>query len=133
MANPKKVRNGGMKTSNIEIIRKPSGALTLRRTIEIEVPVGASLLAAEDTMQVALMDAGAELMGEFLHISDADGLPFDLKGKRLTAKAEKEPLVVESTFGAVTISRWAYQSSQGGKCYYPKRENDRVIKTSQVT
>ena len=37
----------------------------------------------------------------------------------MTAKSEKEPLVVECTFAAVTIYRSAYQSSRGGKCYYP--------------
>jgi len=108
-----------MKKSAVEIIRKPGGALTLRRTIEIEVPEGTSLLEAENTMQTVLMDAGAHLMEEFLHTSDADGLPLNFEGRRLTAKSEKEPLVVESTFGAITVSRWAYQSSRGAKCYYP--------------
>jgi hypothetical protein len=108
-----------MKKSAVEIIRKPCGALTLRRTIEIEVPEGTSLLEAENSMQAGLMDAGAQLMEEFLHASDADGLPLSFEGRSLTAKAEKEPLVVESTFGAITVSRWAYQSSRGGKCYYP--------------
>jgi hypothetical protein len=108
-----------MKKSAVEIIRKPGGALTLRRTIEIDVPVGTTLLEAENTMQTVLMDAGAHLMEEFLHTSDADGLPLHFEGRRLTAKSEKEPLVVESTFGAITVSRWAYQSSRGAKCYYP--------------
>ena len=108
-----------MKRTAAELVRKPGGALTLRQTIEIEVPEGTSLLEAENAMQAALMDAGADLMEEFLHAADADGLPLHFEGERLTAKSQKEPLVVESTFGAVTVSRWAYQSSRGGRCYYP--------------
>ena len=56
------VRNGGMKKSAAETIRKPGGSLTLRRAVEIEVPVGTSLLEAENTMQAPLMEAGTHLM-----------------------------------------------------------------------
>lgn len=47
------------------------------------------------------------------HAADADGLRLRFEEERLTAKCEKDPLVVESTFGAVTVSRWACQSSCG--------------------
>jgi hypothetical protein len=113
------VRINGMKKSVPEVTRKANGAVVLRQVVEIEVPPGTSLLEAESEMQVALVDAGAELMKEFLHFSDADGQPLVYEGERMTAKAQKEPLVVESTFGAVTVARWAYQGSRGGKCYYP--------------
>lgn len=108
-----------MKKARAELIRQPGGALTLRQTIEIEVPEGTSLLEAENAMQAALMEAGAGLLTEFLHGSDADGAPLEFEGERLTAKAQQEPLVVESTFGAITVTRWAYQGSRGGRCYYP--------------
>jgi len=108
-----------MKKSVPELTRKADGTLVLRQVIEIEVPPGTSLLDAETGMQTALVDAGAGLMKELLHGSDADGKPLVIEGERLTAKAQKEPLMVESTFGAVTVTRWAYQGSRGGKCYYP--------------
>jgi len=108
-----------MKKTRAELTRHPGGRLTLRQTIEIEVPEGTSLLEAEEAMQAALMEAGAGLVEEFLHASDADGKPLSVDGETLTAKAQKEPLVVECTFGAVTVTRWAYQGSRGGKCYYP--------------
>jgi hypothetical protein len=108
-----------MKKSVPEVTRKANGTLVLRQIIEIEMPPGTSLLDAETEMQTALVDAGAELMKELLHVSDADGRPLVFEGERMTAKAQKEPLVVESTFGAVTVTRWAYQGSRGGKCYYP--------------
>lgn len=77
------------------------------------------MLEAETLMQAALAEAGAAIVGEFLHASDTDGQPVEYQNRRFTAKAEKESRVVECTFGAVTVSRWAYQSSGGGKCHYP--------------
>lgn len=113
------VRNGGMKKSTAEVVRNPKGGVRLRQMIEIDVAEGTSLLDAETAMQAALMEAGAGLVEEFLHASDADGRPLVFDGERMTAKSEKELLIVECTFGAVTVSRWAYQSGRGGKCYYP--------------
>ena len=113
------MRCGGMKKSRPVLTRKPGGGVTLRQTIAIEMAEGTSLLDAETAMEAALMEAGAGLVREFLQDCDADGKPLLQEGKILTAKLQKEPLVVECTFGAVTVSRWAYQSSRGGKCYYP--------------
>lgn len=113
------MRIGGMKKTSTVVTRNAGGGVTLRQTIEIEVPAGTSLLDAETAMQAALIEAGAGFIEEFLHASDADGKPHIYEGQTMTAKSEKEPLVVECTFGAVTVSRWAYQSSCGGKCYYP--------------
>jgi hypothetical protein len=113
------MRDGSMKKTPPVLVRKPGGGFVLRHTIEIEVPEGTSLLEAESAMEAALLEAGAGLVEELLHAGDADGQPLVLGGETWTAKAQKEPLVVESTFGAVTIARWAYQSRRGGKCYYP--------------
>lgn len=101
------------------ISARPGGGVVIRQMVEIEVPAGTSMLEAETLMQAALVEAGAAIVGEFLHASDADGQPLEYQKRRFTAKAEKESRVVECTFGAVTVSRWAYQPSRGGKCYYP--------------
>ena len=113
------MRNGGMKKSRTEVVRHADGSVKLRQTVEIDVPAGTSMLDAEAAMEAALMEAGASLVEEFLHASDTDGKPLMVEGERLTAKLQKEPLVVECTFGAVRVARWAYQSSRGGTCYYP--------------
>jgi hypothetical protein len=105
--------------SAVTINARPGGGVVIRQMVEIEVPAGTSMLEAETLMQAALVEAGAAIVGEFLHASDADGQPLEYQKRRFTAKAEKESRVVECTFGAVTVSRWAYQSSRGGKCYYP--------------
>lgn len=107
------------KVSAATISARPGGGVVIRQMVEIEVPAGTSMLEAETLMQAALVEAGAAIVGEFLHASDADGQPLEYQKRRFTAKAEKESRVVECTFGAVTVSRWAYQPSRGGKCYYP--------------
>ena len=108
-----------MKQVSATVSARPGGGVVIRQTVEIEVPAGTSMLEAETLMQAALVEAGAAIVGEFLHASDADGQPLQYQKRRFTAKAEKESRLVECTFGAVTVSRWAYQSSRGGKCYYP--------------
>ena len=108
-----------MKQISAIVRPRPGGGVVIRQTVELEVPAGTSLLEAETLMQAALAEAGAGMVGEFLHASDADGKPIEHQNRRFTAKAGKECRVVECTFGAVTVSRWAYQSSGGGKCYYP--------------
>src|SRR5215207_9645653 len=106
LAFPGAMRNGSMKKTSPVLVRKPGGGVVLRQMIEIEVPEGTSLLEAESAMEVALMEAGAGLVEELLHAGDTDGKPLLLGGETYTAKSQKEPLVVESTFGAVTIARW---------------------------
>lgn len=102
-----------------KLIRTLNGKRFMRKTIEVEVPEGTSLLDAETTLQAALMKAGSAMLSEFLSGCDTDGKPLEFRGRRLTAKQQKEPLVVESTFGAITVMRWAYQGSGGGTCHYP--------------
>jgi hypothetical protein len=94
----------------------------IRRTVEIEVPPGTSLLDAETLMQEALQQTGAGMVEEFLHAHDPAVDALERKGRKWTRKLKAEPRVVESTFGAVTISRWAYQTSSGGSCLYPLDE-----------
>lgn len=101
---------------------RAGGGVLIRRTVEVEVPAGTSLLDAETLMQEALQQTGTGMVEEFLHAYDAPVDAFERKGRKWTRKLKAEPRVVESTFGAVTISRWAYQTSSGGTCLYPLDE-----------
>ena len=104
------------------VIPRAGGGVLIRRTVEIEVPAGTSMLKAESLMQEALQQAGAGMVEEFLHAHDPPLDALERKGLKWTRKLNSEPRVVESTFGAVTISRWAYQTSSGGSCCYPLDE-----------
>ena len=104
------------------VIPRPGGGVLIRRPVEIEVPAGTSMLKAETLMQEALQEAGAGMVEEFLHAPDPPLDALERQGRKWTRKLTSEPRVVESTFGAVTISRWAYQTSSGGRCCYPLDE-----------
>ncbi len=101
------------------VIPRPGGGVIVRRSVEIEVPEGTSLLDVETLMQEALMKAGTGMVEEFLHAHDWPMDSLERMGRKWTRKLKAEPRVIESTFGAVTISRWAYQTSSGGQCFYP--------------
>ena len=104
------------------VLPRAGGGVVIRRTVEVEVPAGTSLLDAETLMQEALQQTGTGMVEEFLHAYDAPVDALERKGRKWTRKLKAEPRVVESTFGAVTISRWAYQTSSGGTCLYPLDE-----------
>jgi len=104
------------------VLPREVGGVVIRRMVEIEVPPGTSLLDAESLMQEALQKTGAMMVGEFLHAHDPATDALERKGRKWTRKLKAEPRVVESTFGAVTVSRWAYQTSSGGSCFYPLDE-----------
>ena len=104
------------------VIPRAGGGVLIRRTVEIEVPAGTSMLEAESLMQAALQKAGTGMVEEFLKAHDLPLDAIERKGRKWTRKLKSEPRVVESTFGAVTISRWAYQTSSGGRCFYPLDE-----------
>jgi hypothetical protein len=104
------------------VIPRPGGGVLIRRTVELEVPAGTSMLEAETLMQQALQQAGTGMVEEFLHAHDPPLDALERKGRKWTRKLKAEPRVLESTFGAATISRWAYQTSSGGACCYPLDE-----------
>jgi hypothetical protein len=104
------------------VIPRAGGGVLIRRTVEIEVPPGTTMLEAESLMQEALQKAGTGMVEEFLHAHDLPLDAMERNGRKWTRKLKSEPRVVESTFGAVTISRWAYQTSSGGSCFYPLDE-----------
>jgi hypothetical protein len=101
------------------VIPRAGGGVLVRRMVEIEVPKGASMLDAETLLQDALMKAGAGMVEEFIHAHDVPMDAMERSGRKWTRKLTAEPRVIESSFGAVTISRWAYQTSSGGQCFYP--------------
>ena len=104
------------------VIPRAGGGVLIRRTVEIEVPPSTTMLEAESLMQAALQKAGSGMVEEFLHAHDLPLDAIESKGRKWTRKLKAEPRVVESTFGAVTVSRWAYQTSSGGSCFYPLDE-----------
>src|SRR3954453_10793979 len=98
-------------------------------TIQIEVPYGASMLDAEETIQERLNQAGVLATAEVLQRFDTDGSPIVVADTKLTSmgKALKE---YQTPYGVAPVERHVYQSSRGGRTYCPLDRNARIIGSS---
>jgi hypothetical protein len=83
----------------------------------------------EDQIQNVVNEIGSELTREALETFDTNGEPIHIGGKRLTAReqAKKE---YQTPYGMVEVSRYIYQSSNGGKTYCPLDNDGRIIVSS---
>jgi hypothetical protein len=95
-------------------------------TIQIEVPYGASMLDAEETIQERLNQAGVLATAEVLQRFDTDGSPIVVADTKLTSmgKALKE---YQTPYGVAPVERHVYQSSRGGKTYCPLDRLARIV------
>ena len=98
-------------------------------TIQIEVPYGASMLDAEETIQERLNQAGVLATAEVLQRFDTDGSPIVVADTKLTSmgKALKE---YQTPYGVAPVERHVYQSSRGGKTYCPLDRLARIVVSS---
>jgi len=98
-------------------------------TIQIEVPYGDAMLAAEEVIQDKLNEAGALMTGEVLRKFDTDGSPIVHGGVKWTSKGlVSKPY--QTLYGEAVIERHVYQTSQGGRMFCPLEKNARIILTA---
>lgn len=98
--------------------------------ILITIQHGSSMLDFEDNLQESLNQAGILGTEKQLEFMDTDGSPIKVGGIHMTSKHKKEPKVYETSWGAVRVSRYIYQSSQGGEIFCPLDQNARIIVNS---
>ncbi|MGI9278351.1 MAG: ISKra4 family transposase, partial [Endozoicomonas sp.] len=89
-----------------------------------------SMLDFEDNLQQSLNQAGVLGVEKQLEYMDTDGSPIKIGGIHMTSKHKKEPKVYETSWGATKVSRYVYQSSQGGETFCPLDQNARIIVNS---
>lgn len=95
-------------------------------TIQVKVKITGSLLAAEHTILDACNEVGQLATSYAIKKFDTDGSPIQIAGTKLTAKAAT-PKQYETPYGCVEVSRYVYQSSQGGCTYCPLEQDARII------
>ncbi len=61
---------------------------------------------------------------------DTDGSPIKAGGVHMTSKHKKEPRVYGTSWGAISVPRYVYQSRQGGEAFCPLDQNARIIVNS---
>jgi hypothetical protein len=95
-------------------------------TIEVTVPLGGSMLQAEEAIQDGLKEVGLLATEEKLRRFDTDGSPIQLGSVRMTSKGQFRQ-DYETPYGIVAVPRHVYQTSEGGKTFCPLEENARMV------
>lgn len=98
--------------------------------ILITVQHGDSMLDFETNLQGSLNQAGMIGVEKQLEYMDTDGSPIKVGGIQMTSKHKKEPKVYETSWGAIKVSRYVYQTSKGGETFCPLDQNARIIVNS---
>ena len=101
--------------------------------ILITIQHGNSMLDFEASLLCSLNQAGMLGVEKQLEYMDTDGSPIKVGGTHMTSKHKKEPKLYETPWGAVNVSRYVYQSSQGGETFCPLDQNARIIVNSTPT
>ena len=83
-------------------------------TIEVTVPLGGSMLQAEEAIQDGLNEVGLLATEEKLKWFDTDGSPIQVGSIRMTSKGQFSQ-DYETPYGIVAVLRHVYQTSEGGK------------------
>jgi hypothetical protein len=105
-----------------QVTRQSKGSIT----IEVTVPLGGSLLQAEEAIQDCLNEVGLLATEEKLKQFDTDGSPIQLGSVRMTSKGQFSQ-EYETPYGIVAVPRHVYQTSEGGKTFCPLEENARMV------
>jgi hypothetical protein len=98
-------------------------------TVQITIPYNRSMLDFEETLQQQLNAAGVLATQEALQQFDTDGTPITVGSITLTSKGPI-PKEYQTPYGATTVERHVYQSSQGGTTYCPLDRDARIIVSS---
>ena len=98
-------------------------------TIQVKVKITGSLFEAEHAILDACNEVGQLATLHALKRFDTDGSPIQVGGIKFTAKGTT-PKYYETPYGAVEVSRFVYQTSQGGKVYCPLEHNARIIQNA---
>ena len=95
-------------------------------TIEVTVPLGGSMLQAEEAIQDGLNEVGLLATKEKLKWFDTDGSSIQVGSVRMTSKGQFSQ-DYETPYGVVAVLRHVYQTSEGGKTFCPLEENARMV------
>jgi hypothetical protein len=98
-------------------------------TIQVEIPLGSSMLEGEEEIQRSVNMVGALASGKLLEKFDTDGSPIKIGARTLTSKGELGK-VYQTPYGPVKVERHVYQGSEGGATYCPLEDRARIIITS---
>jgi hypothetical protein len=68
---------------------------------------------------------------EALKKFDTDGSPIKLSDTKMTAR-DKDNKTYQTPYGSVELERFVYQTSKGGRIYFPLEHNVRIIRSATL-
>ncbi len=108
-----------------ELIRQKDNTLTIQFT----VPLTGQMLNDEEALQKALNEAGQVAMEPMIKQFDTNGEPIRINGVKHTVK-NFWPEKYETPYGPVSVERYTYQTSKGGRAYVPLENDARMVLNS---
>ena len=108
--------------NHAEIISQDGSELTLA----VKVDISGSMLSIEEKIQSACNEAGIAVTQSALQRFDADGSPIIVGGIKYTARTQ-DAQEYQTPYGAAKITRYVYQTSQGGRIYCPLESAARIV------
>lgn len=97
--------------------------------ITIEVELTGSMMEMEDKIRDGLNEAGNKLTTVALEQFDTNGKALKIGSVKFTAQ-QKTLKDYETPYGRVSVERYIYQTSKGGKTYCPLDSEARIITNS---
>lgn len=97
--------------------------------ITIEVELTGSMMEMEDKIRDGLNVAGNKLTATALEQFDTDGQALTIDDVKFTAQ-QKTVKDYETPYGRVSVDRYIYQTSKGGKTYCPLDSEACIITNS---
>jgi hypothetical protein len=110
---------------NASIVSRSPNSITL----QVQIPLHGSMLAMEEAILHGSNQIGSLATQEALGMFDTDGNPIQIGEVKMTSKGPV-PKEYQTPFGAVTLSRHVYQTSDGGRTYCPLDDKARIIVSS---
>jgi hypothetical protein len=93
---------------------------------QVEISLNRNIGAAEDIIQKNCNELGNKATEHFLKTLDTDGSPIMVGNKSFSSKGTTQKMY-HTPYGNVSLERYVYQSSQGGKLYCPLDANGRIL------
>jgi hypothetical protein len=97
--------------------------------IEVEIPIGHSMLHTEEDILEGVNEVGRLATEETLSQFDTDGSPIEMCGVRMTSKGQQSECY-QTPYGEVQVERHVYQTSLGGKTFCPMERDARLLLNS---
>lgn len=98
-------------------------------TVTKQFKMSGSMMEMEDQIQEAVNDIGSGLTREALSQFDTNGKSLTFGSVKMTSK-KKTVKEYQTPYGPVSLSRYIYQGSKGGKTYCPVDSEARIIVSS---